>query len=445
MVIKPTPNDLLRRQRELRGWSQAKVADLLHEMGGAADGKMVGKWERGVVRPSPYYRERLCGLFGLTAEQLGFVRSLPGEVATVVPLLSESGPQALFASGEALDMIRSRRQFLQELLQTACTALVLSPYAELSPESIERFVKAVAAPARVDTPVLEDLETITSRFWKLRANTTLDLLGGVQEHLHAVVHLLKHPLPSTSAQRLCALAGEIAQMLGQMLFDARELALAWPYYTLSVHAAQAAGNQELWAVGLGRMSLLLTFDGRPQQGLVLLDRAQHFDLQRARIRCWLAAVEAEAQAHLGNVYACLQAVERARQIEAHELLEEDRYAVGMNASRLAGYEGASFVRLQQPSRALPALQHALDLLDADALRPRSSILTDMGLAYAEQGEVGEACRVAGEALVITTHTRSLRVFSQVRALHSTLESWKASAPVQALEQQMAHTLAAMVA
>jgi transcriptional regulator with XRE-family HTH domain len=52
-MLNPKPNDLLRRQRELRGWSQAKVADLLHEMGGAADAKMVGKWERGVVTPSP--------------------------------------------------------------------------------------------------------------------------------------------------------------------------------------------------------------------------------------------------------------------------------------------------------------------------------------------------------------------------------------------------------
>ena len=54
------------------------------------------------------------------------------------------------------------------------------------------------------------------------------------------------------------------------------------------------------------------------------------------------------------------------------------------------------------------VQHAQDLLD-------------MGLAYAQQGEMEEACRVAGEALAITTHTTSLRVFSQVHALHSALE------------------------
>jgi transcriptional regulator with XRE-family HTH domain len=443
-MVKPVPNDLLRRQRELRGWSQAKVADLLHEMGGAADAKMVGKWERGVITPSPYYRERLCDLFGVTAEKLGFIPSL-SEEAAAGPLVPVAGPQSLFAHVETLDMIRSRRQFLQELLNTACTALILSPYVELSPESIDRFVKAIAAPARLDTSVLQDLEAITRSFWKLRANTTLDLLGGVQEHFHAIVHLLKHPLPSAPSRHLCALAGEIAQMLGQMLFDVRELALAWPYYTMSVHAAQAAGDQELWATGLGRMSLLLTFDGRPQQGLALLDRAKHFDLQSARIRCWLAAIEAEAQAHLGNVSACLQALERAKQIQAREPLGEDRYAVGMNASRLAGYEGACFARLQQPSRALPALQHAMDLLDAEAIRRRSSILTDMGLAYAQQGEVWEACRVAGEALVITAQTRSLRVFSQVRTLRSALEPWKESAPVQELEQQMSNTLAVIVA
>ena len=45
-------NDLLRRQRELRGWSQNKIADFL-----GADSKLVGKWERGLIKPGPYYRE----------------------------------------------------------------------------------------------------------------------------------------------------------------------------------------------------------------------------------------------------------------------------------------------------------------------------------------------------------------------------------------------------
>jgi transcriptional regulator with XRE-family HTH domain len=66
------PNDYLRRQRELRGWSHARVAEELNKRGGSTDSKQVGKWERGIAKPSPFYRERLCLLYGTDADQLGF-------------------------------------------------------------------------------------------------------------------------------------------------------------------------------------------------------------------------------------------------------------------------------------------------------------------------------------------------------------------------------------
>ncbi len=62
------PNLRLKRERELRGWSQAKVAE---EIGSSE--KNVSRWERGVSSPQPYYREKLCLLFGKSARDLGFV------------------------------------------------------------------------------------------------------------------------------------------------------------------------------------------------------------------------------------------------------------------------------------------------------------------------------------------------------------------------------------
>jgi tetratricopeptide (TPR) repeat protein/transcriptional regulator with XRE-family HTH domain len=61
-------NDILRHQRELRGWTQQQVAKALH-----TDEKRVSSWERGVSKPSPHYRARLCKLYGKNAEELGFV------------------------------------------------------------------------------------------------------------------------------------------------------------------------------------------------------------------------------------------------------------------------------------------------------------------------------------------------------------------------------------
>lgn len=60
-----TPNKKLQRQRELKGWSQEKLAQ---EVGTTA--KIVGRWERGESKPTPYYREKLIQIFHMNAEEL---------------------------------------------------------------------------------------------------------------------------------------------------------------------------------------------------------------------------------------------------------------------------------------------------------------------------------------------------------------------------------------
>ncbi len=60
---------LLRRERELRGWSQEKVANAID-----INPKTVGRWERGEMRPSLEYRSMLCNLYKKTPEELGLMQ-----------------------------------------------------------------------------------------------------------------------------------------------------------------------------------------------------------------------------------------------------------------------------------------------------------------------------------------------------------------------------------
>jgi tetratricopeptide (TPR) repeat protein/transcriptional regulator with XRE-family HTH domain len=62
------PNTRLKRERELRGWSQAKLAELV-----GTQTPTVSRWERGISFPYPYFREKLCALFGKDASSLGLV------------------------------------------------------------------------------------------------------------------------------------------------------------------------------------------------------------------------------------------------------------------------------------------------------------------------------------------------------------------------------------
>lgn len=58
----------LRYHRQLRGWSQRRLAE---EIGTTED--VVSRWERGERKTSPYYCEKLCTVFQTTADKLGLM------------------------------------------------------------------------------------------------------------------------------------------------------------------------------------------------------------------------------------------------------------------------------------------------------------------------------------------------------------------------------------
>src|SRR5437879_13403241 len=59
---------LLKAEREKRGWSLAKLAEVL-----GTTTRTVSRWEQGLAVPYPYYREQLCILYEKTAEELGLL------------------------------------------------------------------------------------------------------------------------------------------------------------------------------------------------------------------------------------------------------------------------------------------------------------------------------------------------------------------------------------
>jgi transcriptional regulator with XRE-family HTH domain len=64
----PSRNERLRQQRILRNWRLSDIADQLR-----TTVTTVQRWERGSQYPSAYYRSKLCDLFDMSAQELGFV------------------------------------------------------------------------------------------------------------------------------------------------------------------------------------------------------------------------------------------------------------------------------------------------------------------------------------------------------------------------------------
>src|SRR5258708_3393452 len=73
-----TASGRLRHEREMRGWSQKRVADAV-----GTSKFMISRWEGGVTMPGPHFREQLCLLFGKTAEELGFIPPVNGPEETI--------------------------------------------------------------------------------------------------------------------------------------------------------------------------------------------------------------------------------------------------------------------------------------------------------------------------------------------------------------------------
>jgi len=73
----PQPRLRLTEVRNAREWSQAEVAEML-----GTTHVNVSRWERGITRPNPYFRRKLCKLFGKTEEELDLVPT-PAPLPTI--------------------------------------------------------------------------------------------------------------------------------------------------------------------------------------------------------------------------------------------------------------------------------------------------------------------------------------------------------------------------
>lgn len=128
-----TPNQLLKTERELRGWSQKYVAEQI-----GADHYYLSRWEHGSASPSPYYRQKLCALFGKNARELGLLREEAAasdeapEATRTLPAdptgrISDPAIPPPFASGYRLigraDMSRRLKQRLCDSRNVVLSAL----------------------------------------------------------------------------------------------------------------------------------------------------------------------------------------------------------------------------------------------------------------------------------------------------------------------------------
>jgi tetratricopeptide (TPR) repeat protein len=329
---------------------------------------------------------------------------------------------------------------LQDILNAACAALLLSPYALLPSDSkAARITWIIEHHSYVDEEALDDLSAITKRYWGLSKNASIDLLSGIVGHFSIITQLLKESHNTAIYEKLCELASENALLLGKTFHDIREYDLAWEYYKFSLKIAQDAHNTDLWVNGIGRIALLLIYWGQPQNALPLLHQAQSREIHNQRLRPWLAAIEAEVHAMMGNIDACRRALDLTKKVNLPLSLTDDIYGTGFNSSRAAGYEGACFMRLHKPELALPALKRAFALCDPAPLRRRSTLLADIGTVHAQLGDFKTASALILQSLDMTDQTKSLVVLQRIYKARAELDPWRHCSEVKILDERVVKT------
>jgi transcriptional regulator with XRE-family HTH domain len=121
----PTPNVLLRHERQLRGWSQAHLAEHID-----VPDYYISRWERGEVLPSPYYQQKLCEVFGKTAEELGMLHTIPLTLPVDPPMVEQlpfPQPQVHPTPlAQTLKQPRSKRKGKSPVMQALVILVLLS-------------------------------------------------------------------------------------------------------------------------------------------------------------------------------------------------------------------------------------------------------------------------------------------------------------------------------
>lgn len=114
----------LKIERELRGWSQTKLAEKL-----GTTSRSVNRWEQGLALPYPHYCKQLCNLFGKTAKELGLLPAADENEAQVTPpvqpqfLVDPAIPEAWGNTNGLLGRSGLLLQIKQRLLESGSLAL----------------------------------------------------------------------------------------------------------------------------------------------------------------------------------------------------------------------------------------------------------------------------------------------------------------------------------
>ena len=178
-------------------------------------------------------------------------------------------------------------------------------------------------------------------------------------------------------------------------------------YTLAANACKEASAYDLWACALTRHSFISMYERRFTNARSMLTSAslvaEHGDTQLAT-RYWVAAVQAEAYAGLGDYESCNRSLDLAEQVRGLPGEIQRSGWLRFDGSRLAEERGTCYLALGKPELAETALSEAL--AQGVSLRRRGSILSDLAMLGMQRRDTEQVVHYGRQAVELAEQTGS---------------------------------------
>ncbi|WSP82576.1 helix-turn-helix domain-containing protein [Streptomyces sp. NBC_01235] len=394
----------LAQRRKALGYSQESFAQAL-----GVDRTTVGRWESGKATPQPQLRLSIAELLRVDVTRLGDLLS----PASAIPTESAGPPPPDRSSpGSPDDMLR--REFLRAIAVTS--ALIALPADEADALADEVSGAHVAGFARMN-------EHLWQVYQLARAKGSVQPI--VQEQLSALNQVLTSG-PSRETTVLCSAAGDLFQLAGELAFDSNRYTDAAASYTIAASASKEAGNFDLWACALVRHAYVDVCEGRYKDASGVLTAAERIARRgdsSLSTRYWVASVQAEIHAGLGNLDACERALDQAEKVATLSGRTHNGGWLRFDGSRLAEERGARYVRLGRLDLAEQALTKALEqgpLAQGHSFRRRGAVLTDLAAIGARRGDPDQVVSYGWEALRLARESGSGYVARRLDGLRTDL-------------------------
>jgi tetratricopeptide (TPR) repeat protein len=298
-----------------------------------------------------------------------------------------------------------------------------------------------ATRGRVASALLESGDALHRSLWRAYALSDAKrvVFPAVRAQLDVMAKGLTETRTAAERSLLCRMTADLYQLVGELFFDANRYTDAAQCYTLAANAAFAGGDHDLWACAMTRHAYVELYARRAHAAQPLLAAA----LRIARrgdgslsTRHWVAAVQAQAYAAVGDLDACNRALDEAEKV--HVLDGAHCHNGGwlrFDGSRLAEERGSCYLQLGRPDLAEEALTEAL--AQPLSLRRRAAVLSDLAVLGAYRRDIDQVVHYAEQALGLADRSNSGFVGKKLDGLRGRLAPLTSNDRVSTLDHRIA--------